>query len=89
MRKKRTPAAEARFRTRTLKARGGHSRMTGSKCIFCGGDIPEAETARTTETPPGQVPLPPGCAWVVCGENCPELPQGAQVFYRVPIDQRR
>lgn len=86
--KKKTKAATQRFRQRTLKARGGHSRMTGSRCWHCGTDIPEAETARTTATPPGQVPLPPGSAWVICGEKCPNLPPNATVFYRIPIDQR-
>lgn len=87
--KRKTKAAQERFRKQSLKARGGHSRMTGAKCVLCKGDIPADETARTTATPPDQVPLPAGSAWVICGERCPKLPPGAVVFYRVPIDQRK
>jgi hypothetical protein len=86
--KKKTKGAIERTKVR-LKARGGHLRMTGARCVWCGEDIPMTETARTTATPPNHVPLPAGSAWVICGEKCKVLPEDAVVFYRVPIEQRK
>lgn len=53
-----------------------------SICAFCKKSIPDTETARTFETPPDRGDLPVGSAWVICGEDCPDLPKGAEVFYR-------
>lgn len=58
--------------------------------MWCGGEIPDTESARTFATPPGRIfvanneiiPLPAGSAWVICGGDCPELPEEAEVFYR-------
>jgi hypothetical protein len=53
-----------------------------SRCAHCGTSIPYTETSRTFATPDGEVRLPQGSGWVVCGPRCPKLPVGAVVYDR-------
>lgn len=54
----------------------------GSRCTHCKQVVPHGETARTYTPPDGYADMPVGVGFVICGEDCPELPPGSDVFYR-------
>ena len=69
---------------RARKAQGRATTVLGSNpvCTHCKKPVPIWETARTFVPPDGYDVMPTGVGFVICGEECPALPEGAEVFYR-------
>lgn len=70
----------ARQRT-TTRSKSIKKKNTGSHCVFCHEPL-NGSLAKTFTPPEGREPLPTGCGWSVCSEDCRKLPPNAEVFYR-------